>query len=117
MKKIFIVIAVLAATACNKLPVEDKSITGTTMTDTVYIQDSSYLVKNIALQCDLVYMRDSLNAVRDTLDSVRAVFNVEHEELFVAKYKLQRIKKYCDIVKKGNNSKYLRGWILRTLNN
>lgn len=37
-------------------------------------------------------------------------------ELFVANYKLGRIKEYCDIVKKNNSQlQFLRGWIIRVL--
>lgn len=49
--------------------------------------------------------QDSLNAVRDTTA----------EDLFIARYKLGRIKYYNDIAKNGNNIKYLRGWINRVL--
>ena len=37
-------------------------------------------------------------------------------ELFVANYKLGRIKEYCELVKKDNTQiKFLRGWINRVL--
>lgn len=37
-------------------------------------------------------------------------------ELFVANYKLGRIKEYCDIVKKNKiQLQFLRGWIVRVL--
>ena len=37
-------------------------------------------------------------------------------ELFVANYKLGRIKEYCNIVKKNNSQlQFLRGWIVRVL--
>ena len=38
------------------------------------------------------------------------------EDLFITNYKLGRIKYYNDIAAKGNNIKYLRGWINRVLN-
>ena len=39
-----------------------------------------------------------------------------NSELFVANYKLGRIKEYCDIVKRDNTQlKYLRGWVMRVL--
>ena len=37
-------------------------------------------------------------------------------ELFVVKYKLERIRHYNEIAAKGNNIKYLRGWLNRILN-
>lgn len=37
-------------------------------------------------------------------------------ELFVANYKLGRIKEYCNIVKKNSSQlQFLRGWIIRVL--
>ena len=36
-------------------------------------------------------------------------------ELFVAKYKLARIKEYNELGQKGNNFRYLPGWINRAL--
>ena len=50
--------------------------------------------------------KDSLKYTRDSLG----------EDLFVARYKLGRIKYYTDIAAKGNNIKFYRGWVLRTLN-
>ena len=38
------------------------------------------------------------------------------KNLFITNYKLGRIKYYNDIAAKGNNIKYLRGWINRVLN-
>lgn len=37
-------------------------------------------------------------------------------ELQVAKYKLERIRYYNDVAKKGNNIVFLRGWLNRVLN-
>ena len=34
----------------------------------------------------------------------------------LALFKLERIRDYNEIAKKGNNIKYLRGWINRVLN-
>lgn len=62
----------------------------------------------------LVYYRDML---RRTQDSLNAVKDTTAEDLFVARYKLGRIKYYVDITKNGNNIKFLRGWCLRVLNN
>lgn len=39
------------------------------------------------------------------------------QKYIVNEYKLKRIKQYNSIAAKGNNIKYLRGWINRTLNN
>ena len=37
-------------------------------------------------------------------------------DYFIAKYKLERIRYYNNIAGKGNNIKFLRGWINRVLN-
>lgn len=59
------------------------------------------------LEHELKLTRDSLNIIKDSLN----------EKLFVANYKLARIKKYNEIAAKGNNIKYIRGWINRVLKN
>lgn len=61
----------------------------------------------------LVYYREML---RRTQDSLNAVKDTTAEDLFVARYKLGRIKYYVNIAKNGNNIKFLRGWCLRVLN-
>lgn len=61
----------------------------------------------------LIYYREQL---RHTQDSLAYVKDSLGEDLFVARYKLGRIKYYVDISAKGNNIKFLRGWCLRVLN-
>lgn len=68
--------------------------------DTIYIS-----------QVNTVYKIDSV-LIKELNDSI----NVLNEELFVANYKLERVKYYNDIAAKGNNIKFLRGWINRVLN-
>lgn len=86
---------------CNNSPmIQTKYIV---VHDTTKVED---ITKIVAIQRELDLVRDSLNSVRDSLG----------EDLFVAKYKLSRIKYYVDIAAKGNNIKYLRGWCLRVLN-
>lgn len=68
--------------------------------DTIYIN-----------QVDTVYKTDSV-LIKELNDSI----NVLNEELFVANYKLERVKYYNNIAAKGNNIKFLRGWINRVLN-
>ena len=50
------------------------------------------------------------------IDSLENIINVYDEELTIAFVKLERIKDYNAIAAKGNNIKYLRGWINRVLN-
>ena len=70
------------------------------------ILEKSNISRIIELEHKCNILQDSLNIVKDNLG----------EDLFVAKYKLGRIKYYNDIAAKGNNIKYLRGWINRVLN-
>lgn len=93
----------LAITACNQTSVE-KEIIYIPVKDT--ISDEANIIKIINLERELQITKDSLNYLRDSLG----------EDLFVAKYKLGRIKYYNNIAAKGNNIKYLRGWINRVLN-
>lgn len=104
MKRIIILLMItLAITACNQIPVE-KEIIYVPVKDT--ISDEANIIKIINLERELQITKDSLNYLRDSLG----------EDLFVAKYKLGRIKYYNNIAAKGNNIKYLRGWINRVLN-
>lgn len=70
------------------------------------ISDNSNVIRIVNLERELQLTRDSLNSVRDSIG----------EDLFVARYKLARIKYYNNIAAKGNNIKFLRGWINRVLN-
>lgn len=100
---IFAVLAVLAVSACVQSPVEGEIIY-VPVKDT--ISDNSNIIRIVNLERELQITKDSLNYLRDSLG----------EDLFVAKYKLGRIKYYNNIAAKGNNIKYLRGWINRVLN-
>lgn len=73
--------------------------------DTIDVEDTQCI---IALQRQLDLTRDSLTYVKDSLG----------EDLFVAKYKLGRIKYYTKIVdNKPSQIKFYKGWIKRVLNN
>lgn len=108
MKKIFSIIIVgicviIICTVCtnfknNTIPVEK----------TIYIP-----IKDTTCVDSLIYYREQLRRIQDTLAYVKDSLG---EDLFVARYKLGRIKYYNDVAAKGNNIKYLRGWINRVLN-
>lgn len=100
---IFAVLAVLAVSACVQSPVE-REVIYVSVKDT--ISDNSNVIRIINLERELQLTRDSLNSIRDSIG----------EDLFVARYKLARIKYYNNIAAKGNNIKFLRGWINRVLN-
>lgn len=71
----------------------------------IKIEDSTRI---LALENVLQLTRDSLNAYKnDTIMS---------EDEFILRYKLERIRYYNECAGKGNNGKFLRGWINRVLN-
>lgn len=63
----------------------------------------------------IVNLTEQLRRTQDSLNAYKADTAIS-AELFVAKYKLERIRHYNEIAAKGNNIKYLRGWINRALN-
>ena len=82
--------------------------------DTISVEKTIYVpVTDTTCVDSLIYYREQL---RRTQDSLVYVKDSLEEDLFVAKYKLGRIKYYVNIAAKGNNIKYLRGWCLRVLN-
>ena len=70
---------------------------------------------DIACVSELAATKELLLRTQDSLNSYKADTTI-NAELFVAKYKLERIRYYNNIAAKGNNIKYLRGWINRVLN-
>ena len=82
-------------TSCNNtVPIE--KIVYVPVKDTINEQEN--IAKIIRLEYELSLYKDSLNYIRDSLG----------QDLFIANYKLAKIN--------GNNIKFLRGWINRTLN-
>lgn len=63
----------------------------------------------------IVNLTEQLRRTQDSLNVYKADTTIS-AELFVAKYKLERIRHYNEIAAKGNNIKYLRGWLNRVLN-
>lgn len=63
----------------------------------------------------IVNLTEQLRRTQDSLNAYKADTTIS-AELFVAKYKLERIRYYNEIAAKGNNIKYLRGWLNRVLN-
>lgn len=87
----------------NSVPLVEK-IVYVPVKDT--ISEKSNISRIIELEHKCNILQDSLNSIKDSVG----------EDLFIAKYKLGRIKYYNDIAAKGNNIKFLRGWINRVLN-
>lgn len=63
---------------------------------------------------ELVLTKELLRRTQDSLNAYKSDTTIS-ADYFVAKYKLERIRYYNDIAGKGNNIKFLRGWIRRTL--
>ena len=103
MKKLFIVIIASIVTSCRYSPPVKETIY-VPVKDTV--NEQSNIARIIRLEHDIVLYQDSLRLVRDSLG----------ENLFIANYKLAKIKRYNELAAKGNNIKFLRGWINRVLN-
>ena len=98
MKKLIIPFIALFLIGCgNTTPIEKIVY--------VPVKDSTCVDSLVYYKKLLRHTQDSLNAVRDTTA----------EDLFIARYKLGRIKYYNDIAKNENNIKFLRGWINRVL--
>lgn len=64
---------------------------------------------------ELVYTKEILRRTQDSLNAYKSDTTIS-ADLFIAKYKLERIKYYNNIAAKGNNIIFLRGWINRVLN-
>ena len=63
---------------------------------------------------ELVLTKELLRRTQDSLNAYKSDTTIS-ADYFVAKYKLERIRCYNDIAGKGNNIKFLRGLIRRTL--
>ncbi len=64
---------------------------------------------------DVIYYQELLRRTQDSLNAYKCDTTMD-AELFIAKYKLERIKYYNKVAAKGNNIRFLRGWINRVLN-
>ena len=82
-----------------------------TQYDRIEIQRDTVIIT--APDYSLMKQNDSLCYIIDSLEKLN---NKYEEELNIALFKIDRIKEYNRIAGNGNNIKYLRGWINRTLN-
>lgn len=102
MKTIVVSIVSMFIVACSSPPVKE----------TIYIpvkdtvNEQSNIARIIRLEHDITLYQDSLKLMRDSLG----------EDLFIANYKLAKIKRYTDIVDKNPKQlKFYKGWINRVL--
>lgn len=94
--------------------------------------DQSYYYEQIInnLSAELEAANDSIASLNNKIEFKDSLYTVVinnlnvcdssninlRSELFVANYKLGRIKEYCDIVKRNKTQlQFLRGWIVRVL--
>ena len=99
------VLLINSCTTNNQSPVEERDeVEPIIIHDTII--DSKCVKELDSIKYVYELTKDSLKYMKDSLG----------EDLFVARYKLGRIKYYTDIAAKGNNIKFYRGWVLRTLN-
>lgn len=109
MKKLIFLIGLFIITSCSSNSL--KTTNTIPIKEYIYIPiqnpnaDYKYIQEVVKLRHELELTKDSLNYIRDSLGT----------DLFVANYKLARIKEYNRIAGQGNNIKYLRGWINRVL--
>lgn len=64
---------------------------------------------------ELFVYKELVNSQHDSIVTLNNKLDSISSKLFISEYKLNRIKYYNDIAAKGNNIKYLRGWINRVL--
>ena len=105
--KFFFVVCVLSVGAALGLVHSCASKAAPPIKEIQYVEviDSA---KIIELENVLQLTRDSFNAYKhDTIMS---------EDEFILRFKLERIRYYNECAGKGNNIKYIRGWINRVLN-
>lgn len=102
MRKLFIVIIASIVTSCRYSPPVKETIY-VPVRDTV--NEQTNIARIIRLEHDIALYQDSIKLIRDSLSV----------SLFIANYKLAKIKRYNELAAKGNNIKYLRGWINRAL--
>jgi len=104
LKLLYFVFTIWAMLSCTNSVIKQSDII-VTKYDTIQITDTIY-IENL----------NEINNLNDTIDSLKHYTNSINSELFVAKYKLQRISYYNKIAANKNNRKYLRGWINRVIN-
>lgn len=108
MKKIYLLTIIIVLSIFN---IGCKSNGNIPIKETIYIpvkdtiNEQENIARIIRLEHDITLYQDSLKMIRDSLG----------EDLFIANYKLAKIKRYNELAAKGNNIRFLRGWINRTL--
>lgn len=63
----------------------------------------------------IIELENLLQLTRDSFNVYKNDTSMTETE-FVLRYKLERIRYYNELAGKGNNAKFLRGWINRVIN-
>lgn len=108
MKKIFsiIIIGICVIVLCT-ICINFKN-------NTISVEKTIYVpITDTTCVDSLIYYREQLRRTKDTLAYIKDSLG---EDLFVAKYKLERIRYYTQIVdNKPSQIKFYKGWIKRVL--
>lgn len=124
MRKIlFAVTALIIASCCTHKPTSN--VVQTEINDSipvegkieyVLIKDSTDSLR-FANELDAVISKYEcdLTVANEKIDSLKKVTDSLNVKLFDCKYRLNKIEEYNKIAAKGNNIKYLRGWLNRAL--
>ena len=116
----FLLLFLLVSCSCNKkiAALEQINQECSNQLDSVLIELYAAQDSIATLSAALQFEIDRHNDCITNLNSCDSTNRVLTQELFVANYKLGRIKEYCKIVKKDNTQlKFLLGWINRVLEN
>lgn len=126
---LFFVVILFGCTEVKRPSTVDAIPVDTSYTDTIGNKYSAD-VELFEIARDYNLAKDSIEVLKNTIrikdlelakvlakrDSITKVHIVTKEKLAIAEYKILRIREYNRIAAQGNNLKFLRGWIIRTIN-
>lgn len=117
MKKISLFLLCLLVLACKpKVEQTDQSYYYEQIVNNITAELQTYKDSIIILNIEIDSLKLKESELLKTLNTCDSSNVAIRQELFVANYKLGRIKEYCEIVRKNNTQlKFLRGWIMRVL--
>lgn len=85
------------------------------VTDSIEIVRLTNIIDEYSIEQS--YYLDSINNLNNKLNLLNCKYDSLLDDYKISLYKLERINYYNNIAAKGNNIKFLRGWIKRTLEN
>jgi len=112
MKYFLIFIAAIIFSACSSQVqptvkyIEPEKTISQELNQRVFISDSTLNVRDL----QIAELRDSLKVLKLKSDSIST-------QLFLANYKIEKVKYYLKICNKTpSNNKFLKGWVTRAVN-